>query len=114
MKQKKRTSGFTRRILRYAGFALGMVLGSWLIGAVGYRILERTGWVDAIPNAAMILGGMGPLNELRTTAGKLFTSVYALFAGIVFPMAPAVLAYADGQIRAALRARRQTDVHSSP
>jgi hypothetical protein len=84
-------NAFTRRILRYAGFALGMVLGSWLMGAVGYRVLEGMGWVDAILNAAMILGGMGPVNELHTTAGKLFASVYALFAGIVFLMAVGVI-----------------------
>ena len=32
----------------------------------------------------MILGGMGPVNELRTPAGKLFASFYALFSGVVF------------------------------
>ena len=39
---------------------------------------------DAYVNAAMILGGMGPVAELHTTGGKLFAGTYALFAGIVF------------------------------
>jgi hypothetical protein len=41
-------------------------------------------WIDAILNAAMILGGMGPVNSLHTDLGKLFASVYALFSGMVF------------------------------
>ncbi len=40
--------------------------------------------MDALLNASMILGGMGPVTELKTDAGKLFASFYALFSGIVF------------------------------
>jgi hypothetical protein len=32
----------------------------------------------------MILGGMGPVNPLKTTAVKLFASGYALFSGLMF------------------------------
>jgi hypothetical protein len=33
----------------------------------------------------MILGGMGPvIVDFKTTAGKLFSSAYALFCGIIF------------------------------
>lgn len=39
----------------------------------------------------MILGGMGPVNELHTNGGKLFASFYALFSGIVFLVTAAVL-----------------------
>ncbi len=39
----------------------------------------------------MILGGMGPVNELRTAGGKLFASFYSLFAGVIFLVAAAVL-----------------------
>ena len=31
----------------------------------------------------MILGGMGPVDPVRTTAGKLFASFYALYSGLV-------------------------------
>jgi hypothetical protein len=41
-------------------------------------------WLDAIHNASMILSGMGPVVEIKTTAGKWFSSFYALFSGIVF------------------------------
>jgi hypothetical protein len=69
---------------RYAAVALLMVSVSWLIGILGYKIFEGLSWIDSILNSAMILGGMGPVNELHTTAGKLFASFYALFSGIVF------------------------------
>jgi hypothetical protein len=32
----------------------------------------------------MLLGGMGPLNPIRTTLGKWLIGFYALFAGLVF------------------------------
>jgi hypothetical protein len=31
----------------------------------------------------MILGGMGPVDTLHTTAGKLFASFYALYSGLM-------------------------------
>jgi hypothetical protein len=75
---------FIRRMGRFVGMALLLVGMSWLIGILGYRFLENLSWVDSILNAAMILGGMGPVNPLQTNAGKLFASFYALFSGIVF------------------------------
>ena len=51
---------------------------------LGYHALENLSWIDSFLNASMILGGMGPVNELKTEAGKLFAGLYALFSGIVF------------------------------
>jgi hypothetical protein len=39
-------------------------------------------WVDSLLNASMILGGMGPVDPLKTNAGKVFASVYALYSGL--------------------------------
>ena len=75
---------FYWRVGRYAALAVLLVAVSWIIGILGYRIFEGMAWIDAILNAAMILGGMGPVNELHTVAGKLFASFYALFAGVIF------------------------------
>lgn len=75
---------FLRRLGRFAGAALLLVAVSWLIGIIGYHELEGLSWIDSVLNAAMILGGMGPVNPLRTDAGKLFASFYAMFSGIVF------------------------------
>jgi hypothetical protein len=75
---------FIRRVLAH-GLAAAGVLGIALgIGVLGYHLTEGMPWLDALLNAAMILGGMGPVNELHTAAGKLFASFYALFAGVVF------------------------------
>ena len=84
-------AAFLRRLGRYAAAALLLVAVSWLIGIVGYRVFEGMSWIDSMLNAAMILGGMGPVNPLRTDAGKLFASFYALFAGIVFLVSVAIL-----------------------
>lgn len=82
---------FLLRAIIFAAVALAIVLGSLAIGVLGYRILEGMSWTDATLNAAMILGGMGPVTELHTEGGKLFASFYALFSGVVFLVAVGVL-----------------------
>lgn len=61
-----------------------LVVGSLAIGVVSYHFLEDLSWLDAFLNAAMILGGMGPVDTLHTFAGKIFAGLYALYAGIIF------------------------------
>jgi hypothetical protein len=75
---------FLARLIEHALAAVLLVGGTLAIGMAGYHWLEHLPWVDAYVNAAMILGGMGPVAELHTTSGKLFAGTYALFAGIVF------------------------------
>jgi hypothetical protein len=75
---------FIRRQLLYLFFAMMIIAGSLLMGILGYHFIENLSWTDALLNSAMILGGMGPVNELHTDAGKLFASFYALYSGIVF------------------------------
>ena len=74
---------FLFRLMRFTGAALLLVVVSWGIGILGYRTLEGMSWIDATLNAAMILGGMGPVNPLRNDAAKIFASGYALFSGLV-------------------------------
>jgi hypothetical protein len=51
---------------------------------VGYRYLEPMEWIDAFLNAAMLLGGMGPVKpDLTSRGAKLFAGFYALYAGMV-------------------------------
>lgn len=82
---------YWRRVARHGFLAFSIILVSLAIGIIGYHVLEGLGWIDATVNAAMILGGMGPVNELHTIAGKLFAAAYALFSGIVFLVAVGVL-----------------------
>jgi hypothetical protein len=53
------------------------------IGVCGYRVWGGLSWIDALVNAAMILGGMGPVDPISTVSGKLFASAYALFSGVL-------------------------------
>lgn len=75
---------FLRRLLRHALIAGGLMIGALALGVLGYHLAEGFGWLDALLNASMILGGMGPVDPVRTPAGKVFASFYALFSGVVF------------------------------
>jgi sterol desaturase/sphingolipid hydroxylase (fatty acid hydroxylase superfamily) len=74
---------FTRRWLAHAALALLLVALSLGIGMWGYAAFEGLSWIDAFLNAAMLLGGMGPVDAPHTFAGKLFAGLYALYAGLV-------------------------------
>jgi len=57
---------------------------SLAIGTFGYSYFLQMPLVDGLINAAMILTGMGPVDKMETTAGKLFATVYALYSGLAF------------------------------
>ena len=63
---------------------LPLAAGTLAMGMAIYHWVEGLAWPDAFVNAAMLLGGMGPVDHLQTTAGKWLAGVYALFAGLVF------------------------------
>jgi len=63
---------------------LPLAIGTLALGMAIYHWVEGLGWPDAFLNAAMLLGGMGPVNPLHTTAGKWLAGFYAQFAGVVF------------------------------
>src|SRR5438093_9864760 len=72
---------FVARVAKSALWAAELIGLSLLIGTVGYHTLGHLEWVDAILNASMILGGMGPVDRIESTTGKLFASAYALYSG---------------------------------
>jgi len=75
---------FIARIARHLLLALlliGIALG---IGVLGYHYLGELSWIDSLLNASMILSGMGPVDPLHSSAGKIFASCYALFSGLAF------------------------------
>jgi hypothetical protein len=75
---------FAARVARHGGIAGTVLLFSLLIGTVGFHWLAKQEWIDALLDSSMLLGGMGPVGEIKTVPGKLFASAYALYAGIVF------------------------------
>lgn len=75
---------FLARQARYALAAGVIVAVSLSIGVLGYHALGKLDWIDSLLNASFILTGMGPVDPLRTVAGKLFASAYAIFSGVAF------------------------------
>lgn len=76
---------FFVRILSHALVALALVILSLLIGMTGYMMTEKMSMLDAFLNAAMLLGGMGPVKtEGLSPEGKIFAGTYALYSGLVF------------------------------
>jgi hypothetical protein len=75
---------FLRRVLNHMLVSCGAILIALGIGVSGYHFIAHLPWIDSLLNASMILGGMGPVDPLATDAAKLFASIYALFAGLVF------------------------------
>ncbi|HEY4100559.1 MAG TPA: hypothetical protein VGM20_06760 [Gemmatimonadales bacterium] len=82
---------FLGRVGRHFLLALAIVIVSLIVGTMGYRVFARFEWIDSFLNAAMLLGGMGPIGEIPTTSGKLFAGIYALYAGLVLIAASGVL-----------------------
>jgi hypothetical protein len=82
---------FVARVLRHAGLAGLLLLGSLAVGVAGYMFLAHLSFVDAFLNAAMILGGMGPVDVLITDGAKLFAGVYALYCGLFFLVTAGVI-----------------------
>ena len=82
---------FLRRLLGSFCVTLLIAGGSLAAGSVGYHVFGERGWIDAFLNASMILGGMGPVDPMKTVAGKLFAACYALYSGIAFLSMAAVI-----------------------
>lgn len=64
--------------------ALALLSVSLVMGMSGYHWLAPMRWTDAFVNAAMLLGGMGPVDPLANDRVKLFAGAYALYCGVVF------------------------------
>jgi hypothetical protein len=84
-------SGFLRRLAASTSLGLALVVVSLLAGMVGYHAIEDLSWADAFLNASMLLGGMGPLEHERSTSGKLFEGLYALYCGLAVISVAAII-----------------------
>jgi hypothetical protein len=75
---------FARRVAWSIALSGAIAAVALAIGVAGFHYIADVPWIDALHNASMILGGMGPVAEMKTDAAKLFSSAYALFCGLVF------------------------------
>jgi hypothetical protein len=93
-KKQEKLLPWPKFILRLARSLLATVTVVFValgVGILGYHAIAHLGWVDSILNASMILTGMGPVDPMKDTAAKLFASAYALFSGVVFLSAMAIV-----------------------
>lgn len=74
---------FVSRVAVSMLVVLAIIGVSLLGGMLGYAHFEGMSWLDAFVNAAMILSGMGPVEPLKTEAGKLFAGCYAIYSGLI-------------------------------
>ena len=79
--------GFAGRMLKAIGLWCILAVVGLAIGMAGYASFEGLSLADSYVNAAMILSGMGPMGELKTTAGKIFAGSYAIFSGLLLIIA---------------------------
>lgn len=82
---------FAQRLTRNGLIGLTLLAFSLGVGMLGYHFLENLSWIDALLNASMILGGMGPVTPLQTNAGKLFASFYAIYSGVILLASVSIL-----------------------
>ncbi|MGZ5803974.1 MAG: hypothetical protein ACXWLC_09685 [Rhizomicrobium sp.] len=78
---------FMQRMLLAIALWIVLTFVGLIIGMAGYAYFEGMSFADAYVNAAMILSGMGPVVELKTTSGKIFAGSYAIFSGLVIVIA---------------------------
>jgi len=82
---------FAKRQPAHTAVCAGLVSGSLAIGGLGYHGFISLPWLEALLNALMMMGDMGPVDALHTTAGKLFAPAYAPYWGLVLLVAAGVL-----------------------
>lgn len=75
---------FAKRVLRHMAIGFLAIGAALAIGISGYHYIAGLDWIDALLDASMILGGMGPVSPLTGSGAKLFASGYALFSGLLF------------------------------
>ena len=82
---------FLKRMAWSVGICLVVLVISLTMGTTGYHFLGELPWLDALLNASMILAGMGPVDAMRSSSGKLFATGYALYSGVAFLTTMAIL-----------------------
>ena len=75
---------FVRRVAWSVALSVAIAAAALVLGVAGFHYIADAPWIDALHNASMILGGMGPVVEMKTDAAKVFSSAYALFCGFIF------------------------------
>ncbi len=73
-----------------APFLWRLLLPFLVAGVMIYRLDGQT-WAQSFLNAAMLLGGMGPVGDMHNDVARVLAGVYALSAGLVFVLIAGVM-----------------------
>jgi hypothetical protein len=79
------------RQLKFLFAALVFIAFSLSVGIWGYMHYAHLRFVDALLNASMIMGGMGPVDILQGDGAKVFAALFALYSGIALLTTVAVI-----------------------
>ena len=82
---------FMSRVMFFFIVAIALTAIFVGIGMLGYRCFVEESWLDAFVDASMTLAGMGEIDIARSDAGKIFTSIYSLFCGLMFSVVVSML-----------------------
>jgi len=111
--REKHRRQFWRRMGLHAAISFALLVVSLGVGMWGYGHFEHMRWRDAFLNAAMLLGGMGPVKTDLSEPGKVFAGLYALYSGLVV-IAVAGLLLGPGVHRLMRRVHWEEEPHDSP
>lgn len=77
---------FKNRLMTNGGYSAAVIGLSMLIGTVGFHWVVNEDWSLSFLNAAMLLGGMGPVGGVENAhvGGRMFAALFALYAGLIF------------------------------
>ncbi len=81
---------FYKRLIWFGILSLSIILLSLGVGILGYMSFEGQDLIDSFLNAAMLMGGMGPVSVLNTSGGKIFAGLYAMYCGFVLIFSVAI------------------------
>jgi hypothetical protein len=79
------------RMIAHASPVLWVLAPFLAIGVAIYHFADGQPWADSFLNAAMLIGGMGPVGEMQHDIGKILAGMYALAAGLVFVLIAGVM-----------------------
>lgn len=82
---------FYSRLLQHVLIAILVIIGSMLLGMLGFVYLEQMHWHDAFLHSLFMLGGLGALSIPASVSGKIFLSIYSLYVGLVFAAALGIM-----------------------
>lgn len=85
------TFNFFHHFIRNLTLGFTVLIIILFIGIVGYHHFEKLEWIDCYANAAMIVSGVGTLNNPQTEKGKLFVATYSIMGGASFLLVIAVV-----------------------